>query len=290
MSKVLCDVKVGGLLTTIQDLGRPGFRKFGIPVSGAVDKPSAILANELVGNPGNRPLLEITQTGPQLQFKTYGALAITGANLSPMINGIPIPNNETIFFSNGDLLAFGQLKRGVRAYLAFAGTLQAERLFSSASTHIGNQWGGLMGKPLQSGIQLLFIPPERQVRLQKTERLIHDTQFIRVIKSMEFEGLEATDKERLFTQKWIISSESNRTGIRLRGEPLKSKLREMISSPTDIGIMQLPPSGAPIILMNDSSSIGGYPRICAVLQDDIPVLAQKPPGAVIQFKLINNLR
>ncbi len=285
MSEILCDINSGGLLTTIQDLGRPGFRKFGVPISGALDQPSAMIANELVGNPVNHPLLEITQTGPQLKFRTYGALAITGAEMSPTLNGTPIFNNETFFFASGDILAFGRLQRGVRAYLAFAGELLAERLFSSTSTHIGNLWGGFKGRPIQSGNQLLFVPPEHKIRLNKVERGIHNPPFIRVLPSMEYEGLDATDKEKLFDREWVISSESNRTGIRLKGESLKSRLPEMISSPTDIGVMQLPPSGEPIILMNDSSSIGGYPRICAVIQEDIPVLAQKPPGSILQFKL-----
>lgn len=288
MSEVLCEVKSGGLLTTIQDLGRSGFRKFGVPVSGVLDLPSAILANELAGNEPNQPLLELTQTGPKLQFKTYGALAITGADMSPTLNGIPITNNETIFFSSQDLLAFGPLRNGLRTYVAFAGELQSEQLFSSASTHVGNQWGGLRGKPLHAGDQLLFRPPVSKIRLRKTERVLTNSKVIRVMPSMEFEGLDGLDKERLFVCEWTISSESNRTGIRLKGEPLKSKLPEMISSPTDIGIMQLPPSGEPIILMNDSSSIGGYPRICAVIQEDIPLLVQKPPGMSIQFKLIKS--
>lgn len=285
MNQLLCDVKKSGLLTSIQDLGRPGFRKFGVPVSGVMDVNSARLANKLVGNPTDFPLLEITQTGPQLHFKKYGALAITGADISPLLNGISIPNNETIFFSKGDELSFQKLRSGVRAYLAFSGELQAEWLFNSASTHVGNQWGGLKGKPLSKGDQLFLFSPEKPIQRQKSDRALSNSKIIRVSQSVEFDGLETEDKERLFSQEWIIASESNRMGIRLTGKPLKSKIPEMISSPTDLGIMQLPPSGQPIILMNDSASIGGYPRICALLQDDIPLLAQKPPGASIHFRL-----
>jgi biotin-dependent carboxylase-like uncharacterized protein len=287
MSIVLCEVVKAGLLTTIQDLGRPGFRKFGVPVSGAMDSASAILANELVGNPAHYSVLEITQTGPALIFKTYGALAITGADLTPTLNGIPIANNETIFFAKGDHLAFGPLKRGVLTYLAFAGELQAEKLFGSVSTHQGNQWGGLNGKPLMTGDRLKLNPAEHKVRHQKIESAINNTRIIRLAPSLEFDKLSTSDQERLFTQQWTLSASSNRTGIRLEGEPLESKLPEMISSPTDRGILQLPPSGLPLVLMNDSAAIGGYPRIGAVLQEDIPILVQKPPGSALQFKMVN---
>ncbi|MDW3191224.1 MAG: biotin-dependent carboxyltransferase family protein [Cytophagales bacterium] len=286
MSELLCTVKSGGLFTTIQDLGRPGFRQFGVPVSGALDQESAALANTLVGNPIEYPLLEITQTGPYLEFEKYGALAIAGANLSPRLNGIDIPNHETVFFAKGDVLSFGQPKTGIRAYLAFSGELQVERLFGSVSTHTGNQWGGLNGQTLQKGDQLRIVPPSQHIQHQKIRHQIRTTNTIRVTKSMEFEALENSDQERLFSQDWIVASESNRMGIRLSGASLISKLPEMISSPTDTGIIQLPPSGLPIVLMNDSAAIGGYPRICAVLREDLPIISQKPPGATIRLKLI----
>ena len=286
MKQLLCEVLKGGLLTTIQDLGRIGFRRFGVPVSGVMDQPSAVLAQKLVGNPTHFPLLEITQTGPELSFKRYGALAITGAEISPSLNGVRIPNDETIFFSKGDRLTFGPLRSGVRAYLSFAGELQAEELFQSVSTHLGNQWGGLNGKALRVGDQLHINPGTNNIRPQRLTKTVNECRSVRVMRSMEFDGLEASDKERLFSQDWVISSESNRTGIRLKGTPLSSRLPEMISGPTDIGIMQLPPSGQPIILMNDSAAIGGYPRICAVLQEDIPILVQKPPEASIRFQLV----
>lgn len=285
MSELLCTVKSSGLFTTIQDLGRSGFRQFGVPVSGALDPKSAELANTLVGNPTDYPLLEITQTGPQLHFERYGALALAGADISPMLNGVPVNNHETIFFATGDLLSFGPPKIGIRAYLAFAGQLEGERLFGSVSTHSGNQWGGLNGQPLLKGDQLHIIPPSQVIRPQKIDHHISNSDTIRVSKSMEFGALENSDQERLFSQDWVIASESNRMGIRLKGTPLASKLPEMISSPTDVGIVQLPPSGLPIVLMNDSAAIGGYPRICAVVQEDLPLLAQKPPGAKIRLKL-----
>lgn len=287
MNKLLCEVKSSGLLTTIQDLGRPGFREFGVPVSGAMDRPSARLANELVANPDNYPLLEITQTGPTLVFHQYGALAITGADLSPTLNGIPLSINETLFFSKGDELSFGKRKSGIRAYLAFAGKLSSEELFKSTSTHLGNGWGGLGGNALKIGDKLHLTPPEKSVKIHKVNRQTVNSKIVRVMKSLEFAGLNEFDKALLFSQDWLISSESNRVGIRLSGTPLTSKLPEMISSPTDTGIVQLPPNGQPIVLMNDSSSIGGYPRIFAVLQEDIPMLAQKPPGASVNFKLVN---
>lgn len=284
MSELLATVKTGGLFTTIQDLGRPGFRQYGVPLSGALDQPSAMVANELVGNCRDAPLLEITQIGPVLTFHQYGALAISGADMAPTLNGVPITNYQTTFFSKGDQLVFGPLKRGLRTYLSFAGELQAEVLFGSKSTHTGNQMGGYQGRALQSGDQLFLTSNPKLVRIKRVEPVDRNTDIIRVHAAPEFEALQRRGQQQFFDQKWVISPESNRTGIRLKGNPIAIQLPEMISSPTDVGIVQLPPSGQPIVLMHDSSAVGGYPRIFAVWQQDLPLLAQKVPGEAIQFK------
>ncbi len=287
MRTLLCEVQSGGLLTTIQDLGRSGYRQFGVPVSGVMDPVSAVRANQLVSNSPGAPVLEITQTGPKLHFKKYGALAITGANLSPKLNSVSVNNNETIFFSKGDVLTFGPPTTGIRAYLAFSGELEGESLFGSKSTHIGNGWGGLEGRALSGGDQLFIVPHENHIRALNLAVDFKTSKTIRISKCLEFEGLDDTDKNMLFNQQWTITSESNRMGIRLTGIALQTNFPELISSPTDTGIIQLPPNGQPIILMNDSAAVGGYPRIGAVRQEDISKLAQKPPGASIQLKLVN---
>ena len=285
MSELLGTIKSPGLFTTIQDGGRPGFRHLGVPVSGYMDREAAELANRLVGNQAQAPLLEITLTGPTIQFHQFGALGIAGADLSPSLNGVPLPLHETIYYARGDILSFDRRVAGFRTYLAFAGALEAEMIMGSLSTHVSNGWGGIRGGTLKKGDQLFISDRTSPKRTRLTiERPASDT--VRLRPSLEFDRLPASAQQNLFSQPWTLAPESNRSGIRLVGEPLATPSISMISSPTDVGIVQLPPSGLPIILMPDSAAIGGYPRIGAISQSDLPLLAQKAPGETIRFQAI----
>lgn len=284
MAELLCTIVSPGLFTTIQDGGRPGFRNMGVPISGFMDRDSAHWANHLVSNNEDAALLEITQIGPKILFHDFGALALTGANLSPKLNGISVPLNETLYFAKGDELSFGRKTSGFRTYLAFSGELQAESILGSKSTHVGNRWGGLNGSRLAKGDQLFISKSDIKPSLISKSLGEPDIGPIRIIPSLEFHLLPSAARDALMSQSWTISPESNRNGIRLTGDTLEFNFKEMISGPTDVGVIQLPLSGLPIILMPDSASTGGYPRIGAVIQSDLPRLAQKAPGDIIYFQ------
>lgn len=282
----IAKVKKPGLFTTIQDLGRPNHRSMGIPLCGALDPQSMIVANLLVGNEENLPVLEITQLEPVLEFSDYGAFALMGAELSARLNDTAIKPGETIFFSRGDVLSFGNIVAGYRAYLAVSGGFQAEVIVGSASTHQGTVWGGLNGRPLKVG-DVLHSPiklPTRRILKSSFNSFSQGQHTLRVIPHIE---TPLIDRNLLSIHSWYISGQSNRTGIRLEGDTIPfDHSYQMISSPTDVGTVQLPPSGHPIVLMNDGAAVGGYLRIASIAKVDLPILAQLKPGDPIHFAWI----
>lgn len=277
----------GGLFTTVQDYGRPGFRKYGVPVSGVMDRNSFDLANRLVGNPKGTPVLECTLKGGKYSFETRSLIAITGASMTPRINGDEVFQNCSLIVNPGDELELGFASRGCRTYLALKGNLNLPKIMDSFSTYTLGKFGGFAGRVLKTEDELEWNQPEEELNPREASKeeipYFSSKVTVRIMKGPEWDWLSVTVQQEFLDVKYQVSSQSNRMGIRLEGSSLESPERQMISSPVVPGIIQLPPNGNPIILMQDGQTIGGYPRIAKVLDEDLWRLGQVKAGDTLSF-------
>jgi len=297
-------VHKAGLLTTVQDKGRYGYQRYGMPVSGAMDVFSLELANLLVGNDPGNACLEATISGPELEFTNATWVAITGANMDPHLNDQGIPMNTAIDVKSGDKLGFRGLKSGCRSYIAFAGGIAVPPVMGSRSTYIRAGIGGHQGRALIQGDELPLgetvpLSPFGQLStdrakikpwLQKLpEGLIPEykhEQTIRIIPGSEANYFELSGLRSLLSTEYKVTAQSDRMGYRLSGEPIRHKegMTNIISAGISLGTVQVPGDGQPIILMADRQTSGGYARIANVITVDLTILAQMRPGDKVHFK------
>ena len=284
-----------GLLTTIQDLGRQGFRRFGINPNGAMDKQAVRLINILLGNVEGKAVLEMHFPAPVLEFEEDALIALGGADFGASFNNNELENWRQYFIKKGSVLKFKKRAFGSRTYLAIKGGFKIENWLNSASTNLTAKIGGFAGRALQKNDRLSFNQRTKD-KIQKTNykishNLIPDYQKssanIRVIAGAEFESLTAFSEQIFLKQNFTIRPESDRMGFRLSGEPLYLiEEGEMISSAIDFGTIQLLPDGQMIILMADHQTSGGYSRIAHVISADLPILAQLNPNDKVSFELV----
>jgi len=286
--------KKPGLQTLIQDGGRAGYLSFGIPLSGAMDKDSAIQANLLVGNPPHSPVLEITLLGPVIHIDGSCQIALTGADLSPKINQKEIPLYSTINVAPGTTLSFGAPKKGCRSYLAIRGKWLIDQWLGSYSALTYNGLSATPQSIVQKGSELRVAtlpatrrkstPPARQPKLEET--LVAN-----VLPGPEFEQFPREAIGHFFSQTYRISNDSNRMGYRLEGKRIDfHPQKEVISSGVVPGTVQITRAGQPVILMADAQTVGGYYRIVNVISRDLDRLGQLKPGAEIRFNLIRSFK
>ena len=283
-----------GLLTTIQDLGRNGFKKDGIITSGAMDPVAHRIANLLVQNDETEPTIEITLYGPTIRFVENTVISLCGGDLSPYLNGKAMKMNRPIWIHKGDVLTFGRPKTGCRAYLAVHGGLKIKQVMGSYSTYLRAEIGGFKGRALQKGDQLEL--NLKNVNLNEQHQNWSSgissippigIKRVRVLKGRHFDDFSKSSQDRFFEESFKVSAQSDRMGYRLDGKSLElSKPKEIISEAVTFGTIQVPANGKPIILMADSQTIGGYPKIAEVISVDLPVVAQAKPGDELQFKLV----
>ena len=300
-------VHTAGLLTTVQDRGRYGYQRYGMPVSGAMDVFSLEIANLLVGNDPGDACLEATISGPELEFTGATWIAITGADMDPYLNGQGIPMNTAVDVRPGDRLGFRGLRSGCRTYIAFAGGIAVPPVMGSRSTYLRAAIGGFQGRALMPGDELplggfepLSPPGElsmasarRKPRLKKLpEGLIREykhEQTIRIISGPEAHYFGIAGLRSFLSTEYTVTAQSDRMGYRLSGEPIKHKdgMTNIISAGISIGTVQVPGDGQPIILMADRQTSGGYARIANVISADLTLLAQMRPGDKVNFKETN---
>ncbi|KMY52052.1 biotin-dependent carboxyltransferase family protein [Peribacillus loiseleuriae] len=299
-----------GLLTTVQDLGRYGFQKYGIIASGAMDQLSHRIANLLVGNDESKPALEITLIGPVIEFTETALISLAGGNLSPKINGCAIDLWRPTLVSKGSTLSFGPCKTGCRAYLAIAGSFQITTVMGSDSTYLRAGIGGFKGRALKAGDVLRSEPMSKcSTRIfQRLSKRLAERDYIeatwmadpilsscymgkppiRVIKGRQYHWFTEESKQDFFQKEFMVTSQSDRMGYRLKGEPLAlATAEEMVSEAVGNGSIQVPAEGNPIVLLADRQTTGGYPKIAQIATVDLPIIAQAKPGDKLQFKLIS---
>jgi biotin-dependent carboxylase-like uncharacterized protein len=288
----LCTVKKPGLFTTVQDLGRYGFQRFGVPVSGVMDTYSYIAANLLVGNRIEDACLELTLLGPRLEFLNKAQIAITGADLSPSINDEEATSWRSFQISEGDVLTFGRPKSGCRAYLAIRGGIDVPLVLGSRSTYSRGNFGGFNGRKLEAGDTIKICEPPTMLKfdyalpkelIPKSNRIMK----IEVILGPQSEYFTRESLETLQSNLYVISVDSDRMGYRLEGSAVRHKTSDMISDAIPTGAVQIPTDGKPIITMRDSQTTGGYPKIAVVTTPDISRLGQAKPMDKISFRIVS---
>lgn len=285
-----------GLQTSIQDYGRPGLMHFGIPIGGAADPLSMKIANLLLGNPLNNPVLEITLTGPLIEFTCDVSIAITGAKFHTSLNNKAIENYKVIQIKHGDTLDFSELISGMRAYIGFSATISTPIILGSSATHLISGFGGQNNRAIESSDRVFFEDAwtVRPARLKREFQPNYDLlPLIRVVHGPEYSNFSREIIEQFSGNFFQVSAQSNRMGIRLSPpinlncEALTKSSGQMISSGLYPGSIQIPSSGEPIISFIEGQTIGGYPRLAHVIRADLHRLGQLKALDKVSFQVIN---
>lgn len=272
-------IRRAGMQTTVQDLGRPGFRADGVPLGGAMDRFALRLANLLVGNAEHAPALEFALLGPELEFSHDAWVAVTGGGFGglPAWRPVQVPANTPV--------RLGAAQEGCRGYLAVAGGLQVPAVLGSASTYLRATFGGIGGRALRDG----DVIPAPDVRRCVAERWRIDPRILPAYSAAPtirvLRGAQAPEFGRtFFTAPYKVTAQSDRMGLRLQGPTLvRHSGVELRSATVAPGTIQVPADGQPIVLMADAQTIGGYPQIAHVATVDLPVVAQVRPGDTLEF-------
>src|SRR5262245_5664792 len=280
-----------GMLTTVQDLGRWGLQARGVPVAGPMDPWSHRLANALVGNDRAAATLEITLVGPELEFDDERLAAVAGAEFELAVDDRPAPWNTPFLVPAGSRLRFRMRERGVRAYLAVAGGIAVPPILGSRATHVVSGLGGLGGRPLRVGDRLPLGDESSARRpAPAVERPVvpfpAGNASVRVLPGPQTEYFAADALDVLESGPYVIAQNSDRMGFRLSGPALAhSRGADIISDATPLGVLQVPASGQPILLMADRPTAGGYPKIATVITADLALAGQLGPGDAIAFSV-----
>lgn len=287
----MIEIITPGILTTVQDFGRVGVMKNGFTQNGAMDRYSMTVANRLCGNCDSAPVLEMTVLGVTARFTQDTVICVSGADFGAKINDKPIKRNKAYKINKGDILSMGAAKSGMRAYLAVAGGIVGEYVFGSASTNLKFAFGGHFGKKLQSGDVLSIgtgaFPLGEIDKWEIPESEYSKDAQLRVVLGPQNEMFTDEDIRLFLSQEYEVTAQSDRMGIRLSGEPLKSKNgMDIISDGIVFGSVQVPNSGEPIILMADHQTTGGYAKIATVISVDLPRASQLSAGNTVRFKSV----
>ncbi|MBW2544477.1 MAG: biotin-dependent carboxyltransferase [Deltaproteobacteria bacterium] len=285
-------VQAPGSYTTVQDKGRFGYQKMGIPVSGVLDSFAGSVANMLVGNPEESAVLEITVVGPRLAFLREIDVALAGAEMGATLNNQPVNCWESFRVSPGDILRMQQVKSGCRAYLAISGGIEVPEVLGSRSTCVGGKLGGCQGRPLKKGDilscgegTLLDVPR----RLPSAWIPRHSPEIVlRAVPGPQDDFFHEEGLVTFFQSEFTIGTDANRMGYRLQGPSIPHKEDmpgSIISEPSISGNVQIPADGQPIILLAEQT-MGGYTKIATVISTDIPKIAQAIPGNVVRFEKV----
>lgn len=291
-----------GFLTTIQDGGRPGFQRFGVPPSGAADVISLAVGNEAVGNEPGTAALEVTAGGTALEFLTRARVALTGALVDARLGERAVPFGEAIAAHTGDVLHMGRPRDGLRTYVCLDGGVDVPAVLGSRSTYLPAGFGGLEGRPLRAGDVLALgsadLAPEgdqgRGVLARFGSPAPPGPLAGRPIELPFVPGGQwdsfGEDALRAFLRRtWQVSHRSDRIGLRLEGEPLATDLagRSFVTDATVSGAVQVAGDGLPIVLGVDRQTTGGYPKLGAVASVGLHLLGQAQPGDEIRFRTVS---
>lgn len=274
-----------GSQTTVQDLGRWGYQDEGVPVAGAADPVSLVLANRLVGNPPGAAALEVAVLGLELEALAEVAVGLAGADLGARVNGRPLPRGQCVLLRPGDRLAFAGGGRGCRAYLAVAGGVAVPPVLGSRSTDLLGRLGGVEGRPLRAGDVVRAGRPPEPPRTLAGRRLRPEALAdfppevtVRAVLGPDEDRFSRAAVAVFFSHPFAVTPLSDRMGLRLAGPPVAARRGEVTSEGTPPGSVQVPPGGEPIVLLSGCQTVGGYPRLATVIAADLHLLGQARPG------------
>ncbi len=280
-----------GLLTTVQDLGRIGYQKYGVPTSGAMDQTAFRAANLLVENEEGAAALEATGEGPSLRALTDLVVAIVGADIEALLDGRPVEPGVAMSVRSGQLLELGHARGGLRAYVAIAGGIDVPLMLGSRSTCLPAAFGGFHGRPLCEGDRLPVGSAGTRPLAMTRRRLppgwgvaTGEVLTLRVILGPQEDRFTPDGMHTFLTGTYRLTPEMDRMGVRLQGPPIAHRSgADIISESIPLGAVQVPADGQPIILLADRQTTGGYTKIAVVLREDAYRLGQAGPGQVIRF-------
>lgn len=282
----MIEIVEAGLWTTVQDRGRPGLERFGIPSGGSADWFAAAIANRIVGNHQDAALLECTAAGPTLRFDTDAIVALTGGRSAGPAGWQPLR------IARGSNLTVGAIAPGLRTYLAVRGGIDVPLVLGSRSFCQRGAFGGGFARPLATGdriglgrmgeLEPLVAPWPQTHRLPQ-----HGPWEVRVIAGPQLDAFVPDALERLSATACRITPEVDRMGLRLETPGLRLQPQEILTAPVTAGAIQVTPSGGLIVLHVDHQTTGGYPVIATVISADLPLLAQARPGDTVRFRVVD---
>lgn len=284
--KEICQVIRRGVGLSLQDQGRSGWAKFGVPYAGALDAYSAAQANHLVGNRRSAPVLEILLGGTSLEFMSDSWVAVTGADL-----GCEIDVWTAILVKAGSILTFRGGATGVAAYLSVVGGFRASIYLGSCASDLRNGIGEILGEGtiLSGEAPSLSLSTDRvakKILEWEEQRNFKHIPELQVLAGPQYQDFSVEDRQSFVEQVWTVSTEMDRTGYRLVGRSVIGA-PVIKSEPVLPGSFQVPPDGQPIVTMNDGPTVGGYPKIAILSEESRSWFAQARPGAKVRFAWID---
>ena len=282
-----------GLLTTVQDRGRYGYQRFGVPVSGAMDEFALRAANLLVGNDQGAACLEMTVLGPTARFLRDARIAVTGGDLTGTLNGAPLPRWQPVDVAKDSELSFRNMQDGMRAYLAIAGGIDVPVVMGSRSTYLPSGIGGFDGRALAAGDVVSAFPTGSDAPARRLPRgydppvygAHHD---VRVVMGPQADAFGQDAVDVLLGSTFTISLDSDRMGYRLEGAEVRHATGpDIVSDGNPPGAIQVPGSGVPTVLLADRGTTGGYTKIATVIAADLGKLAQAVPAQTVSLTAVD---
>jgi antagonist of KipI len=284
------EVLRAGLQSTVQDQGRFGYAHLGVSASGAADNFSLTIGNILVGNPKHYAGIEMTIIGDKYHFKSDAFVALTGSEFEAELDNKSIPFWKRLPIKKGQILDIRSTKNGARCYLCVAGGINIEDVMGAKTTHLTSGIGGLHGRILKNLDELEFGPLDDLIKPIKkvNDSITTDTKIIKVTKGAQWPWFDKNQKNKLFQHQYQVTKLSNRMGLRLIGNAIKTKKgNEITTAGISLGSIQIPGDGQPIISFVEHQTTGGYPIIANVVSADIRKVGQLKAGDCFQFELIS---
>jgi len=286
-------VQEAGPLTTVQDLGRAGYLRVGVPTSGPMDRESFVLANRLVGNPDGAAALECTLMGPRVALSDARLVAVTGADMPVTLNGAPVETWTAIAVAAGDVLRLAAARSGVRAYLAVSGGIDTPPALGSRSTYLRGRLGGVEGRAVRKGDRLplgaasaAMAAPGRRAHPPRAAEPAGAPAMLHVVLGPQDDRFTAAGIATLLESEYEMTPQSDRMGARFKGPRIEhSRGHDILSDGIALGAVQVVGDGQPIVLLADRQSTGGYTKIATVCSFDIGRLAQVKPGQRVRYVL-----
>ena len=286
---------VAGVHTSVQDFGRTGYRHLGVPSSGALCRTDLRLVNRLVGNSAATAGLEILYQGPTFEVLADSVrIALSGSGGTLQVSGTPVnffPAWQSVRLVRGQKFKITLPPGLACCYLAIEGGFDLPPVMGSLSTYTRAVFGGYKGRILASGdvIPLNFNSVDN--RDEQTFTTVPDKtqdETFRITWGQQVEYFTAASLDAFISQEYAIEPTSDRMGYRLSGNPLRHKDGfDIVSDATSVGAIQVPGDGAPIILLADCQTTGGYPKIATVISSDVEVLARRTPGSKVRFTCVS---